>query len=326
MICTDKKKTFIESSKVGSLNNGEKVANKVAFLYLWPSAKYWMTPTWSRWLCRMMIQLHTVRVYAAAAWGTCRLCICSQLQRSRRVLTSVQNITSLAFLSEKHIIHFAINALFLYSVFSRGHLQVLHCHNWDKNTGKEYGGYRWREQKTVSNWHSWALASRSMSPASAFRNPASQSTYWSPGTELGHFISVANRFWHRHFCFIPVPEWPDARQSGISEGGKGYTLHVHCLYTAAAIVILGIWFWKIISKCPNTRHWHFYRHQLPRSGNGIPASGSLLYLWSQISPALPSYDKWCILYWSLLEAIARCWSMVIGQGKLRLQNIMTLSL
>jgi hypothetical protein len=71
-------------------------------------------------------------------------------------------------------------------------------------------------------WQSWSSASRSMPPASAFRNPVSQS-----GTGLGALILATGLLRHRHFCsFWYRIDWmPDSPT--FQHLKKGYTLHVH---------------------------------------------------------------------------------------------------
>ncbi len=66
---------------------------------------------------------------------------------------------------------------------------------------------------TITNHHSWASASRPTPPASAFcislryrSIPVSRNGSYYPGTGLVPASA---------FSFIPVPEWPDAGQSGI---------------------------------------------------------------------------------------------------------------
>ncbi len=123
------------------------------------------------------------------------------------------------------------------------------------------------------------------------------------------------------FVHIPVPGLPDAGQSGISairklyESVKGYTMHarancrwwkgIHTArarpYTAAAGGVLDIWFWKIIGMLEKvSRHRHFAVSQLPQSGIGNPAAGSVRYRWSQVSPAFPCYGWPLTPYLSLL--------------------------
>jgi hypothetical protein len=75
--------------------------------------------------------------------------------------------------------------------------------------------------------HSWASASRSMPPLSAFQHPVSQSG-------KGAFLyrneipySSTELVLAPAFLFIPVPYWLDAGQSDIPAFKKRYTLHVH---------------------------------------------------------------------------------------------------
>jgi hypothetical protein len=104
-----------------------------------------------------------------------------------------------------------------------------------------------RTIKYCGKWHSWASASRKLTPASAFRHPSSQSGTGSKKCRTASFCSGTGHVPTSLVVSSPVPDRLDAGQSGIPAfsnkvDSKFWVKKFHNFFTLSLYRILKIFY------------------------------------------------------------------------------------
>ncbi len=132
----------------------------------------------------------------------------------------------------------------------------------------------------------WIWTPRMLNPAKT--RPTFYPIKFCKGTDIRN-LSGIGAFRYRTHRMLDSPAFRHKKK--LSEGGKGFILHVHT-YVAAAGVILDLWWWKIISNCQNSKEKGSPASAFLPSVNCLsPTSGSVRYRLSRISPPLPAMFK-----------------------------------